>query len=107
MRSSDLGFEMEDMVIIQAPRVLQENQGYLESTETFKNELLNSPYITSMTTSSLVPGKPHNWGGDIKRLDYELATYFPVQFNAIDHDFVKNYGLVLLPVETFPRDAGE
>ncbi|SDM32309.1 putative ABC transport system permease protein [Kriegella aquimaris] len=106
MRSSDLGFHMEDMVIIQAPRVLQENQSYSESTETLKNELLNSPHITSMTASSLIPGKPHNWGGDIKRLNHELATDLPVQFNGVDYDFVKNYGLDIIAGRDFSKNAG-
>lgn len=106
MRSSDLGFEMEDMVIIRAPRVLQENQDYLGSAETFKNELLNSPHITSMTASSLIPGKPHNWGGDIRRLNYESATDLPVQFNGIDYDFIKNYELDIIAGRDFSRNAG-
>ncbi len=106
MRSSDLGFEMESMVIIRAPRVLQENQDYLGSAETFKNELLNSPYITSMTASSLVPGKPHNWGGDVRRLNHESATDLPVQFNGVDYDFIKNYELDIIAGRDFSRNNG-
>jgi len=107
MRSSDLGFEIENMVAIQVPRVLQEGTTYRESLKTFKNELQNSPHINSMTASTLIPGKPHNWAGDIKRVDYTGATDLPMQFNGVDYDFVNNFKLDIIAGKGFARNSGD
>lgn len=106
MRNADLGFEMDNMVVIQVPRVLKEGSTYRESIKAFKNELLSSPHINSMTSSTLIPGKPHNWGGDIRRVDFTGATDLPMQYNGVDYDFVNNYGLDIVAGKGFERGTG-
>ncbi|MTI30181.1 ABC transporter permease [Xanthovirga aplysinae] len=106
MKNSELGFNMENVVVIQAPRVVRKGQSYTESVSTFKNELLKSTHIQSMTASYVIPGKPHSWGGDLKRLNYEGGKDLSVFYNGVDYDFLEQYGIKLLSGRGFSKAFG-
>ena len=103
MRHHDLGFKMDGLVVIDGPRILRANtfESYMKSLESFKNDMTSLSGISSITTSSNVPGTeiknsrvfgiPVEGRNTEKRIDIYYA----------DNQFFKTYGLTLLAGDNF------
>ena len=97
MRNHDLGFTMEGLIVLDGPRILRANtfESYMNTLESFKNEILALSGVSSITASSNVPGTeiknsrvfgiPVEGRNTEKRID----VYY------IDNHFFDTYGLTL------------
>jgi putative ABC transport system permease protein len=97
MRNHDLGFNMEGLIVIDGPRILRANtfESYMNTLESFKNEIVALSGVSSITASSNVPGTeiknsrvfgiPVEGRNTEKRID----VYY------IDNHFFDTYGLIL------------
>jgi len=104
MKNQDLGFEVDQTLVVKAPRVKDEKFG--ERIVTFKNLLLTSSDVNNICVVTEVPGKQIYWdAGGIRRagedagkgknyqivgIDYDFADVFEVQFVA-GRNFSKEY----------------
>jgi putative ABC transport system permease protein len=103
MRHHDLGFNIEGLVVIDGPRILRANtfESYMNSLESFKNEITALSGVSSITASSNVPGTeiknsrvfgiPVEGRNTEKRIDVYYA----------DNMFFNTYGLTLLAGDNF------
>jgi len=103
MRHHDLGFDMEGLLVIDGPRIIRANsfESYMNSLESFKNEIGALSMVTSISGSSNVPGTeiknsrvfgiPVEGRNTEKRID----IYY------IDNQFFNTYGLTLLAGDNF------
>jgi len=103
MRRHDLGFNIEGLVVIDGPRILRANtfESYMNSLESFKNEITALSGVSSITASSNVPGTeiknsrvfgiPVEGRNTEKRIDVYYA----------DNMFFNTYGLTLLAGDNF------
>jgi putative ABC transport system permease protein len=103
MRHHDLGFNMEGLIVIDGPRILRANtyESYMNSLESFKNDITAVSGISSITASSNVPGTeiknsrvfgiPVEGRNTEKRIDVYYA----------DNMFFSTYGLTLIAGDDF------
>jgi putative ABC transport system permease protein len=103
MRHHDLGFNIEGLLVLDGPRILRANtfESYMNSLESFKNEIVALSGVSSITASSNVPGTeiknsrvygiPVEGRNTEKRIDIYL----------IDNQFFNTYGLTLLAGDNF------
>jgi putative ABC transport system permease protein len=97
IHNADLGFQPDHIVTvpIRAPELGQ-------ASATVKEELLRDPRIAGVTVSSFTPGNHPNqsvdWEGRGENEELMMAWY------AVDHDFVKTFGIDLLAGRDFSTD---
>ncbi len=98
MQDTDLGFNMDQKIVVNTPSV------YADSVErqlyhAFRNTLRQSPNIDDVTASSAIPGKYYydldSWGGlRLEGADESMAASF--MCFRIDEAFFSTYGLEII-----------
>jgi putative ABC transport system permease protein len=63
MKSMELGLDLEQVLTVDAPRVLPENMERAVATETFLQQVNTISGVYASTRSSTVPGGGFNWNG--------------------------------------------
>jgi len=103
MRHHDPGFDIEGLLVIDGPRIIRADsyESYMNSLESFKDEIVALPLVSSITASSNVPGTeiknsrvfgiPVEGRNTEKRID----VYY------IDNQFFNTYGLTLVAGDNF------
>ena len=103
MRNHDLGFEIEGLVVIDGPRIIRANtvESYMNSLESFKNEIKTLPGVKNIAASSSVPGteikNSRVYGLPVEGRNTEKRT----DIYYIDNEFFSTYGLTILAGENF------
>jgi putative ABC transport system permease protein len=109
MRHHKLGFDINGLMIIEGPRIIRANsfESYMNSLESFKNEIGALSGVTGITASSNVPGTeiknsrvfgiPVEGRNTEKRIDIYL----------VDNQFFNTYGLTLLAGDNFSHSIME
>jgi putative ABC transport system permease protein len=95
MLTRNLGFNKDNILVIQRPDVLKEGQ------EAFKNALLANPNITAVAHSNTLPGKLY------PQRSYRLkgnAESFVFKFNHVSHTFREVMGLELVAGRFFSNE---
>ncbi|MDA1372702.1 MAG: ABC transporter permease [Proteobacteria bacterium] len=99
MLSSDMGFDKEQTLVINANYA----DSLEEQLEPFRESLLTIPGIAMVTASQSIPGRPMPTNvADLRsgQAD-EGQTFF---FLPVDHDFIDTYGLEMISGRGFSRD---
>ncbi|QHT65259.1 FtsX-like permease family protein [Rhodocytophaga rosea] len=107
MRSTDLGVNISQTLVIQAPIIAGDYQTYRSKWEVFKNELQTNKGIKSVTASNTVPGKDFDWnqeGIHRKGANQESAVIYSMV--EIDADYVPAYELQLVAGKNFEKPNG-
>jgi putative ABC transport system permease protein len=103
MRQHNLGFDIGGLMVVDGPRIIKANsyESYMNSLESFKNEIGALSGVTSITGSSNVPGSeiknsrvygiPIEGRNTEKRIDIYL----------VDNHFFNTYGMNLLAGDNF------
>ncbi|MCX6302697.1 MAG: ABC transporter permease [Bacteroidia bacterium] len=98
MLNHDLGFDKEGLLVIDGPRIIKANtfESYMNSLESFKNDIKAQSMVSNITASSNVPGTeiknsrvfgiPVEGRNTEKRID----AYY------VDNQFFSTYGLTIL-----------
>ncbi|MGC1243288.1 MAG: ABC transporter permease, partial [Chryseosolibacter sp.] len=102
MRGMDIGLNLEQILTVQAPRVLPEQTDRAAATATFLQEVRRIPAVRQASASSSLPGRGFNWNGAAIRKATDdptnairgVATY-------IDTAFASLYGLQLVAGKEF------
>jgi len=103
MRHHDLGFDMEGLMVIDGPRILRANtyESYMNSLESFKNEIGTLSMVSSITASSSVPGtgikNSRVFGIPVEGRNTEKK----IELYYVDNQFFDTYGLTLLAGNNF------
>lgn len=106
MRNSDLGVDIENVMVLKGPSV--NDSTYSETFSAFKSELLRSPDIKMLTASIVVPGRQPPWSaGGIHRISEGSEEGNQYRIVGFDFDFVDFYGLSILEGRNFSRDFGQ
>jgi putative ABC transport system permease protein len=103
MKSQDLGFDMEDILVVKAPRIRDDSFG--EKLITFKEELLKNADIKKLCLVSEVPGKQILWdNGGIRKRGEDTGKGKNYQIVGIDWDFVDVFAMKILHGRNFSRE---
>jgi putative ABC transport system permease protein len=100
MRSQDKGLTMEQMLVINGPRVF-EGEGLDERILSFKEELKKIPAVENVTTSGSIPGGGFNWGTQMRKEGDAEELSKSGSMTWVDPDFIKTYGMELLSGKTW------
>ncbi|NIM13534.1 MAG: ABC transporter permease [Candidatus Aminicenantes bacterium] len=102
MKSQELGFDMEDILVVEAPRIRDKTFG--EKLITFKEELQKNANIKKLCVVSEVPGRQILWdNGGIRRRGEDTSKGKNYQIVGIDWDFVDVFDLKILHGRNFSR----
>ncbi|MEM1134632.1 MAG: ABC transporter permease [Bacteroidota bacterium] len=100
LRNHDLGFDQEQMVIVD----FGWDGKVQEQIEAIKNTILNHPDVLAIAASRAVPGNfLPNAGTDIEAPNGEMVSYGPTIYE-IDPDFIPNYNIEMAAGRAFSRD---
>jgi len=106
MRNSDLGVDIENVMVVRGPSV--NDSTYSEKFSAFKEELLRFPDVEMVTASIVVPGRQPGWNaGGIRRLSDAEEDGNQYRIIGFDFEFVDFYGLTILEGRNFSEDYGQ
>ena len=105
MQNRDLGIDIEQTLVINAPGVVTNDSLYTSAYNSYKNEMLNHPSVKNMAGSTEIPGNLIYWTNGSKRigLDQEQAS-LQMYIVGVDHDFFTTYGNKILAGRGFGRE---
>lgn len=105
LRNQDLGMNLDQTLVIRAPRLAVSDSVFLSACRSLKNELLNYTGIQRVARSESVPGiSMHELSStsDVKRIGYESENgsynYYHYQ---IDADFIPTMNMELVAGRNF------
>ena len=102
MRGMDVGLELEQILTVQAPRILPEQTDRATATATFLQELRRIPAVREAAASSSLPGRGFNWNGAaIRKATDDQANAIRGVATYIDTAFASLYGLELVEGKEF------
>jgi putative ABC transport system permease protein len=102
MQNRELGIDINKMLVINAPGVVQNRELYPSQYNSFKNEMLRHPSVKKMTGSSEIPGNLIYWTIGSKRVGLDQEVGSTVMYRVgIDHDFFSTYGNRVLAGRVF------
>lgn len=95
IRNSNPGYDRDQVLRLSLPRNV--------NTETFRNELLSNPNITSASYSSRIPtGRlADSMGSNVFKGDSAVATNFRLPVVSVDEYFLETYQIELIAGENF------
>jgi putative ABC transport system permease protein len=103
MRSQNLGFDMNQVLVVKAPRARDEN--YSSNFDSFRQELLKRSEILKISHVTEVPGKQIYWdNGGIFREGEDLSKGKNYQIVGIDYEFAGLFDLEFVAGRNFSRD---
>ncbi len=104
LKNYDLGFDMEQTLVLRGPGVLQVDSLWNNYVEGFKNSVTGMASVESFSTSTNVPGNEIFWTNGAKRAEAP-DTDFKTMYNVgIDYDYVSSYGIELVVGRSFDKN---
>jgi putative ABC transport system permease protein len=109
MRSQELGFSMDQILVIKAPRVRDDNYG--TKFDTYKEIILQRSEIDNVSHITEVPGRQIYWdAGAIRKAGSDISEGKNYQIVGIDFDFADVFDLKFAAGRMFsdkyPTDTG-
>ena len=103
MRTQDLGFDMEQILVVKAPRV--RDDAYGSKFDSFKQMLLQRADISKICHVTEVPGRQIYWdNGGIMKLGQDVSQSKNYQIVGIDYDFADLFDLNFVAGRNFSRE---
>ena len=103
MKNQDLGFDMEQTMVVSIPRV--RGASFKESVISFKEEMLKQSQIKKLCVVTEVPGRQIIWdNGGIRRAGEDPGKGKNYQIVGVDYDFVDVFNLKIIQGRNFSRD---
>ena len=103
MGKKELGFNMDQMLVIKAPILTEWDSTFIDKTNSFKEELKKLPGIKGATTSWFVPGVEMGRSFDVRRLEAGDEEKFTMRQAAVDYDFMNVYGIKIVAGRNFTQ----
>jgi len=103
MKNQDLGFDIEQTMVVRIPRV--KDASFKESVLSFKEELLKQSQIKKLCVVTEVPGRQIIWdNGGIRRAGEDPGKGKNYQIVGIDYNFVDVFDLNIIQGRNFSKD---
>lgn len=106
MRGSALGVDIEQVLTVHGPPV--RDSTYVNRFVTFRNELLEYPEISAITSSASVPGRgPTVSSGGIHQVSQDNTHGNSYRIVVTDDNFINVFGLKLIAGRNFSEDSDD
>ena len=96
MRNADLGFDMNDTLVLKGPSVFGEDSLFASTHKAFITELLKNPEIKQVSASSNVPGDEIFWANGIKRDEANDDAVKITHIAGVDYEYFSTYKIEIL-----------
>lgn len=109
MQNRDLGIDINQTVVINAPDIVENRDVYASQYATLKNELLNHPDIKSVAGSTEIPGNLIYWTNGSRRVGSTEANPATIMYRVgVDYDFFGTFKNTLVAGRVFsPEFTGD
>ena len=108
MKNKDLGIDMEEILVVQGPRVFLENlpEGEQEVTQykAFKEELASYHAVSAITCASSVPSKGYLYTEGFRKSGQQLVQNKEANVLLVDTDFTETYGMEFLAKAPYEKE---
>lgn len=105
MRSQDLGVNIDQTLVINAPNITDST--YAEKLSALKSEWIRPANIASVTASTAIPGRKPGWNaGGIRKVGEPSSASKQYRVIGVDYDFIDAFGLELLAGRSFDESYG-
>lgn len=106
MRTSSLGIDKEQMLIVQGPAI--KDSTYYKRFDFFRQSLLSYPEIQKVTVSTDVPGQSVKASsGSVRLVGQDLKSGNSYRAIMADEDFTETYGMQVIAGRTFSREFND
>lgn len=104
LKNKDLGFDMEQTLVLQGPSVINQDVPFESFVESFKTEVMRGSDIKGFSTSTNVPGDEIFWTNGAKRTEQPDTEFKTIYNVAIDYGYVTNYNITVAYGRNFDPD---
>jgi putative ABC transport system permease protein len=105
MHDSDLGINIQNIVIVQSPELMPWDSTFIERVESYKHELTKVDGVISATTTTRLPGDRLGRSFGIRLADQDAETLYTLSNFGVDYNFFDTYNIRLLAGRKFlPTD---
>jgi putative ABC transport system permease protein len=103
MKDQDVGFNMEQTLVVKGPRVRGEN--FASTNESFKQTLVKNAQIKNICMATEVPGRQIYWdAGAIHKQGEDPTAGKNYQIVGIDYDYIDLFKLEIIHGRQFSRE---
>lgn len=103
MRKQNLGVDINQTLVLSGVQSIPDSV-YQDALQPFKTELLHTPGVKSMTSSTNVMGQEIYWTNGFESLDHKELGGSTVYRLGVDYDFIPQFGMKLLAGRNFSKD---
>ncbi len=93
MHEKSLGVDIDQMLVVNAPRLTPEDSTFMERVNHFKEELKQIAGVTGAATSAQVLGDELGRVFNVRRADADENTYFTLRAMGASYDYIDLYGI--------------
>jgi len=91
MRNQDLGIDIDDIVVVDAPGLVMNNSSYASRFESFKEDVVRNPWFESVSVSSEVPGSQDPWLNYATVIGGARESRTSIYVVSVDPDYLGQY----------------
>lgn len=105
MGQKELGFNMDQVLVIDPPLLTNWDSSFISRVNSFKDELTRMSQVKRAATSWNVPGGDIGRAFNVRQADSATTNRFTVRHTAVDYDYMPLYGVKVIAGRNFePRD---
>jgi putative ABC transport system permease protein len=106
MRSQELGVNIDQTLVMKGPSGELADSAYRDTYQSFKQDVLNTKGVKSITASSDIMGEEILWSTNWQKLHSGNKQAVNLFHLGVDNDFIRSYGLRLLAGRSFSPTFG-
>jgi putative ABC transport system permease protein len=107
MRAQDLGFNPDQVLVVERPGVrIRQQEDREEAINSFKEQLKQNPAIKAVASSLTIPGKKMRWKTSIRKYSDPPEETHAIDFSGGDYDLIETLEIDLLAGRNFSREMG-
>lgn len=96
LRSLHPGFDLDQVLVVERPAVVDEQEAYTAARSAFLDHVRSNPRVSNLSLSTTVPGNDFNLGSTGRRQTAEPEDRKPVNAFWIGDGFLDTYGIRLM-----------
>lgn len=103
MNRSELGFNMDQILVINPPMLTKWDSMYISHTDAFKEELKKIAHVKAAATSWNTPGGDIGRSFNVRQADSAATNRFTVRQTGVDYGFLDVYGIKVIAGRNFTK----